>query len=275
MTTSINIQVEDGDGVDLSWMFPGSLAIKPQGTSRSGGGIEATVEYIAGGTTYLLRAEGVNFSSPAYGLDIKGIASSLALYRLDDSNVETKLVDITFALDNVIHDTYGGIPINSLLSLTSNSLVNLLSAHVDIEFNIYGNSGNDTLQGSGYFDFIDGKEGRDILTGGLAGDTFFFGYFGKEDRDRVTDFRHGVDKIAIDGNIMAGILPANLKRTFHDITEGGMRSEDANDRLLYDGNTGKLYYDPDGNASNGARAELVAILDNHAHLTISDFQVFL
>ena len=51
----------------------------------------------------------------------------------------------------------------------------------------------------------------------------------------------------------------------------GLAAADANDYIVYDNVTGKLYYDADG---NGAAAKIqFAVIANHAVLTNADFVV--
>ena len=62
-----------------------------------------------------------------------------------------------------------------------------------------GNDGADHLVGGAGDDHLYGGAGADFLTGGAGADTFFFGpgdsgVVGTE-RDRITDFVHGVDLI--------------------------------------------------------------------------------
>ena len=50
---------------------------------------------------------------------------------------------------------------------------------------------------------------------------------------------------------------------------GATAAHDANDRIVYDTATGKLFYDADG--AGGAAAKLFAIVIDHPHVLASDF----
>ena len=58
-----------------------------------------------------------------------------------------------------------------------------------------GGGGNDRLFGGGGGDQLNGGRGNDILTGNAGPDTFIFR--ARDGNDRITDFRGGVDEIAV------------------------------------------------------------------------------
>lgn len=74
---------------------------------------------------------------------------------------------------------------------------------------LYGMAGNDVLDGGAGNDILVGGQGVDILTGGADADLFLFadGHVNMVERDRVTDFAIGEDKIdlsQIDANRLTG-----------------------------------------------------------------------
>jgi len=125
-----------------------------------------------------------------------------------------------------------------------------------------GFAGNDTILGGGGNDELHGGDGSDRLAGGGGSDRFVFdsapvpGSF-----DIVTDFAPGLDRLdfslsAFAGLGAAGQLSAGDTR-FHS-GAGALASEDADDRIIYDTTSGKLFYDADG--AGGATPLLVAKL---------------
>jgi serralysin len=134
-----------------------------------------------------------------------------------------------------------------------------------------GLAGGDTLHGYDGNDRLEGGAGRDTLTGGRGQDTFVFDM--KLDRktnvDRIADFRPDEDTIRLDDRIFRSLRPGILDE---DAFHNGAKAADAEDRILYNGRTGLLSYDPDG---SGARPPMqIAVL--HAKLVLShhDFMVF-
>ena len=131
-----------------------------------------------------------------------------------------------------------------------------------------GGSGNDRLFGKGGADILEGDDGQDRLVGGAGHDAFhFWSSPGGANRDHIVDFVHGVDKIWLDtytfGSLQTGTLGSHL--------HFGAAAADGDDYVIYDHKTGKLYYDADGNGA--AHQQLIAILDNDANLSMSDFLV--
>jgi Ca2+-binding RTX toxin-like protein len=150
-----------------------------------------------------------------------------------------------------------------------------------IHNNIQGNSADNILSGGGGGDVLVGNDGndtliggwgQDILTGGTGADRFVINSindFGT-DVDTFTDFTPGADLIALSngsdvfGTLTEGALPASAFVT-------GTAAQDADDRIIYDPATGRLYYDADG---NGAGAAIhFATLSGNPTITASDFIV--
>jgi Ca2+-binding RTX toxin-like protein len=132
---------------------------------------------------------------------------------------------------------------------------------------IFGLAGNDAIKSGGGNDFISGGQGTDTLTGGGGRDTFYFNDLTPK-HDVISDFAHGKDAIALDSDIFTalgeGDLPADAFRQGHRFH--------ADTRLLYMASTGRLSYDADGSGTADS-AHLIAVLENHAQLKYSDFDV--
>jgi Ca2+-binding RTX toxin-like protein len=136
-----------------------------------------------------------------------------------------------------------------------------------------GYHGNDTLVGGDGRDRLSGGAGNDRLTGHRGADSFIFDSELKPatNVDLITDLAVNIDKIVLisaDG-IFAGAGPAGVLSTarFHL----GVAAADASDRVIYNPNTGALYYDHDG---RGGDAQLrFAQLTKHLALDHADFLV--
>jgi Ca2+-binding RTX toxin-like protein len=151
---------------------------------------------------------------------------------------------------------------------TGNTLANTL----------IGNGAANVLNGGDGADQLHGGAGADQLTGGNGSDRFYFdSLFATSNVDTVTDFTHGSDRLMLDdalftalgvvGSTAGTALDANSFRL-------GSVAAEADDRILYDAATGKLYYDPTGSATAGDEVQF-AVLGASVHPTLdaSDFLV--
>lgn len=122
---------------------------------------------------------------------------------------------------------------------------------------LYGGTGKDTIFGGG---------GNDTLKGGGDADRFVFDTTlnAATNVDQIKDFKHDVDKIALDKDIFKGL--GNKLKAGAFVTDDV--AHDKGDRILYD--KGKLYYDADGNKP-GADPILFAVLDKKPALDAGDF----
>ena len=141
---------------------------------------------------------------------------------------------------------------------------------------IEGDAGNDSLTGGADNDWIAGGLGIDTLTGGAGADRFIFNNpVTAANADIITDFNSAEgDKIQLDNFFFTAFLSSGEVSSANIVngTGASAKAQDANDFLIYDAATGKLYYDVDG---NGSKAQvLVATLSNKpATLTAEDFMV--
>ncbi len=122
-----------------------------------------------------------------------------------------------------------------------------------------GNAGANLLQGGGGADLIWGKEGADRLKGGPGKDKFL--YREAPSADKILDFQSGLDVIRLDDAVFtklpAGAVPAGRVQIGTD-AEVDATSGDSNDRLKYETDTGKLFYDANGPNAGGLK--LIATL---------------
>jgi myo-inositol-hexaphosphate 3-phosphohydrolase len=121
---------------------------------------------------------------------------------------------------------------------------------------LLGDEGKDTLKGNGGKDNLNGGLGKDLLTGGAGKDIFEFS--SQDDLfDRITDFVSGLDKIALDSSGFEGLTRGSLNEAQFVL---GSRAEDESDRLIYNPNTGALFFDPDGTGEMG-KMKMVVLED--------------
>ena len=133
-----------------------------------------------------------------------------------------------------------------------------------------GNELANTLLGNAGANILDGKGGADTLAGSAGADGFAFTTaLGGGNVDRIGDFQSGVDKLRLDDAIFGGIGTPGAFNAAAFVT--GNAAADGNDRIVYNGATGQLFYDADGSGTGAA--VLFATLDGHPVLTASDFTV--
>ena len=207
----------------------------------------------AGNDTYRVDATGATITE-AVGGGIDTVVTSLSAYTLG-SNVENLVLAGTAAANGT-----GNTLANSL---TGNAAANVLT----------GLAGNDVLDGAAGGDKLVGGAGNDLLTGGLGADVFRFdtALNAVTNVDTVTDFAAGSDSFQLENAILkmlksTGTLGA---ANFRASTAG--TAADANDYVLYDTDSGALYYDADGTGA-GAAVQF-ATLVGCPSLTAVDFIV--
>ncbi len=119
-----------------------------------------------------------------------------------------------------------------------------------------GSSDANTLRGGIGADFLSGLDGDDSIIGGSGADTLLggngtdlFRYEGGETGfDRILDFVSGTDKIALRS---AFFTPTG---TVDFVSGGSVVATSANSTILYDTNTGIVWYDDDGTGAGAAVA---------------------
>jgi Ca2+-binding RTX toxin-like protein len=110
---------------------------------------------------------------------------------------------------------------------------------------LFGGGGNDVLAGGVGNDTLFSGGGNDTLTGGLDADVFVFSAAlnAATNVDVITDYSVVDDTIHLSSAVFTGIgLGTLLASAFRF----GAAALDADDRIIYQGATGNLFYDPDG-----------------------------
>ena len=119
-------------------------------------------------------------------------------------------------------------------------------------------------------DRLNGLLGQDTLTGGAGADRFVFStILGSGNIDRVTDFSAGIDQLRLDDAIFAGLSTGRLANAAFEV---GSAAASAQDRIIYNDQTGALFFDPDG---TGAAVQVrFATLTAGLALSAGDIFVF-
>jgi Ca2+-binding RTX toxin-like protein len=135
---------------------------------------------------------------------------------------------------------------------------------------LIGGAGNDILNGGTNNDQIDGGLGNDTLTGGANVDFFnFTTALGATNIDDITDFLAVSDTIGLSKAIFTAFSGAVGTTIGAAAFHVGVSAHDGDDRIIYDQNSGTIYYDADGNGAGAAIA--FATLDTKPTITQADF----
>ncbi|WP_211259381.1 calcium-binding protein [Belnapia moabensis] len=133
---------------------------------------------------------------------------------------------------------------------------------------VTGGKGRDFLVGGAGNDTLNGGAGQDSLLGGGGADTFVFGA-SETGSDTIVDFSVADDTIQLDGRVFQGLASGALAENAFALLSD---AEAAEHRILYDADTGNLFFDADG----GSRDDLVnfaVLMTKPAGLSAADFVI--
>jgi len=146
-------------------------------------------------------------------------------------------------------------------SITGNAKANRIEGAAGDD-QLTGGNGNDVLLGEDGNDTLAGGAGKDVLTGGAGADSFVFDSKPVAGNvDSIIDFEAGTDVVTLKGSIFSALAgDDDLTDNFELIS--GSTATSATSYLLYDEDTGHLYYDADGSGKKPAL--LVGVFDDGA-----------
>ena len=135
-----------------------------------------------------------------------------------------------------------------------------------------GNSSVNKLVGNSGNNVLNGGSGSDTLTGLGGSDSFVFNTaLGATNVDTITDFSVVNDTIQLENAILSAIAGTGTLTAAQFTANTSGMAADGSDRIIYETDTGKLFYDSNGNAAGGATQ--FALLNAGLTLTNSDFFV--
>ena len=147
----------------------------------------------------------------------------------------------------------------------SNGPVSVLADHIRIE----GLGGDDDLRGGAAFDSLSGGAGHDTLVGGGGVDTFRFSTAASvNNADQVVAFDAAADSFEFVHSAYNALDIGTLAKSEFKIGTGAATTHQ---HIIYNADTGDLFYDADGSAQ-GAAVE-IAHLDPHLALTFDNFHI--
>lgn len=119
---------------------------------------------------------------------------------------------------------------------------------------LIGDGARNILYGYDGMDTINGGEGKDVLRGGDDADSFVFNSaIDPANEDRIIDFVSGEDVMVLDSAVFDGLDIGALDADMFVANADGVATT-ADQRIIYETDTGKVYYDSDGSGD----AEAVA-----------------
>jgi Ca2+-binding RTX toxin-like protein len=140
----------------------------------------------------------------------------------------------------------------SPISLTGNEFAQMMT----------GNAGDNRLEG---------REGNDTLRGLGGDDTFVFNTkLGASNVDTIVDFNVADDRFLLSDAVFKGLNTGVLASGYFRANTTGL-AQDSNDHIIYETDTGKLFYDADG--LGGAAGIQFAKIAVGLSLTNADFSV--
>ncbi|MEX8522490.1 MAG: cadherin-like domain-containing protein [Leptothrix ochracea] len=275
---SLSIQASDGQfAVSTPWSLSVNLPRTLTGTVGNdvlaGGGANDTLngglgsDTMIGGPgndTYVVGTGGANgdvvIELAGQGTDTVQAGVSYAL----PINVENlTLLDATATLGGVTF-TAASLAASGV-TLAAQIQSQLLTKASTI--NGAGNDSDNVLVGNASNNVLGGGLGHDTLTGGAGADQFIFNTLpSAANADTVTDFVVGTDHLVLDTTVYTALngLAPNANQL---VSAPGAVATSATTVLLFDTNTGTLWWDADGN--NPGAALPITTLTGVAGLTIS------
>ncbi|MBB4187358.1 Ca2+-binding RTX toxin-like protein [Sinorhizobium terangae] len=164
------------------------------------------------------------------------------------SGTDTVRSSISFSLSSA-PVVFGGVEHLALLGTA-----NINGAGNTLNNALTGNAGNNSLNGGAGNDLINGGLGNDSLTGSTGLDTFFFNTAlnATTNVDTINGFNVADDTIRLENAVFTAIVGTGALTAAQFVNNTTGLAADANDRIIYESDTGRLFYDSNGNAAGGS-----------------------
>lgn len=177
--------------------------------------------------------------------------------------------------DAIVEAVDGGIDtVKAAISYTLGSTLEKLTLTGATAINGTGNALNNTIIGNNGNNMLAGAAGNDTLTGSNGQDVFLFNTAlnASNNKDTITDYVVADDSIQLAQAIFSNLATGTLSAANFRANANG-KAVDGDDYILYETDTGKLFYDADGNGA-GAKVLFAVIGDlTHPPLSATEFTV--
>jgi Ca2+-binding RTX toxin-like protein len=222
--------------------------------------IVSSISIVLGGTIENLTLTGSAALNGAGNALANSLAGNAANNRLDGragaDRLEGKAGDDLYLVDDAgdqVIETSAAGGYDRVMSSVSFSLA---GSHAEVleltggSTHATGNGLDNRLIGNRAANVLSGGDGMDILAGGTGKDGFVFDTaLGAENVDKMPDFSSADDTIHLSRAVFTEIAEGTLARSAFVY---GRAASDADDRILYDQASGKIWYDADGSGAEAA-----------------------
>lgn len=224
------------------------------------------------------RATFTTTQAGLYTLELSGVGSLTGAYRVqaDNLTVQNDTYRVTASSTLVVEGPRGGndrVTAAVSYALSAGSSIETLSTTSNTgtaAINLTGNELAQTVIGNAGDNVLDGKGGSDVLTGLHGSDKFLFSAaLGNGNIDQITDFSAAADTIWLDDAIFLGLAAGSLSTAAFKI---GSAATDADDRIIFDPVSKRLYFDPDG-SGGAAKVHFATLAGTDLNLSSADFLV--
>jgi len=215
---------------------------------RGGGGADMLATGVSGVVSDILRGEDGNDQlNGGAGADTMIGGAGNDRYYVD--NAGDKLIE---AADGGTDDVLTSVS----FTLRADSAIELLRTtdpSATTTLKLTGNALGQTIQGNAGANIINGKSGSDTLYGRGGRDSFLFDKpLGLDNIDAVADFNATADTILLENAIFNAIVGTGALTAAQFVANASGTARDSSDRIVYETDTGKLFYDINGSAVGGA-----------------------
>ncbi len=182
----------------------------------------------------------------------------------DTVNTKVDLASVAANIENINLE-------NGVVYVNGNAIANTITGN-DGHNNLNGLGGNDTLDGGAGPDALNGGAGNDQLTGGTEADAFVFNtaLSVTTNVDTISDFEVGTDQMLLSHIVFTKFSIGDLDPSYF-IQGASPVAAGTHAAILFDTNTGNLYYDSDG-TGKAASIEFAHVAGTPS-LTSADFVI--
>ncbi|MGO4831185.1 matrixin family metalloprotease [Rhizobiaceae sp. 2RAB30] len=266
-----------GTAISENWTIAGEAQASDAGNDKLAGGTGNDVLYGNAGNDTLNGGSGADRMYGGTGNDIFYVDNTGdRVFESANQGADTVYTSVGYALsagqqvETLATTLLAG---TGTIHLTGNELAQRITGNNGVNI-LSGAAGNDVLAGNGGNDVMRGGAGNDTLAGGAGSDYFVFetALSPATNVDTITDFNVAADTIRLDNAEMAGLGTTLGTLAAAKFSKGTTAlAPDADDRIIYETDTGKLFYDADGTGV-GAQIQFATLAPNLA-ITNADFAV--